>query len=186
MHYLALSIQSMSKSKYSGLWKWHMGFALKVAMPNMFYGSSAVQVQPWLNEDWQAPNALCSEWMDNRESCCDAPPSCAWDETHRHLSTPVTQPEIDFACVFVRVTERWIYSSFVDTIYIFIPHIIMQWQQCYSVAASMLSALHLPQTSDEQAGTRVKLRPLAVLSLTRSDTNRYDEKEKLLQERTWS
>lgn len=50
----------------------------------------------------------------------------------------------------------------------------------------MLSALHLLQTSDEQAGTRVKLRPLAALSLTRSDTNRYDEKEKLLQERTRS
>lgn len=133
--------------------------------------------------------------MDNRESCCDAPPSCVWDETHSHLSTPTTQPEIDFArvclCVWEYDRKMNLFSDFHSishAIYIFIPHIIMRWQWCYSVAASMVSVSHLcflhwRWTSKEYAETIwIERKPFTfchLCSLTHSEINWYAERDKL-------
>lgn len=96
--------------------------------------------------------------------------SCVWDETQSHLSTPMTQPKIDFlcACVCERQNVRKMnlftgFHSIRQTIYIFICHIRMRWQWCYSIAPSVVSlwqVLHFPQTqkksnNNKKAGAHI-------------------------------
>lgn len=61
--------------------------------------------------------------MDNRESCCDAPPSCVWDETQPSEHSNDTAR--DWFCARVCVSDRKMnlfsdFHSVSHTIYVFI------------------------------------------------------------------
>lgn len=94
---------------------------------------SFVQVQPGqMRIDRPLMPSAANKWII--ENPVVTPPRPVSEMRHSHLSTPMTQPEIDFVLVFVWVTERWIYSlTFIVSVTLFtysFSYFLTQWQWC--------------------------------------------------------
>lgn len=94
---------------------------------------SFVQVQPGqMRIDRPLMPSAANKWII--ENPVVTPPRPVSEMRHSHLSTPMTQPEIDFVLVFVWVTERWIYSlTFIVSVTLFtysFSYFITRWQWC--------------------------------------------------------